>query len=184
MVQRLLGIREFRIQRTFNSVKLAYDALKEETGLLYLHLNPTQDLHRKLVLCDGNGIRHEIDLDGARFFLQKCAVPLERHFTHLCHHHRDGDAQKSIDTLLTLILSRCKKGFADRDVFNKNLGFIGTQAIEIDTGSFYRDARMEEPWIYKQELFYATLELKSWFKKHYPQMVEYLEEKVSEEIHS
>src|ERR1700722_12556252 len=28
-VRRLLGIREFRIQRTFNSIKLAYDGLKE-----------------------------------------------------------------------------------------------------------------------------------------------------------
>jgi hypothetical protein len=43
---------------------------------------------------------------------------------------------------------------------------------------------MQHPWIYKQELFYATLELKSWFKKHYPQMVEYLDGRVSEEIHS
>jgi hypothetical protein len=183
-VRRLLGIREFRIQRTFNSIKLAYDELKEETGLLYLHLNPTDNLHQRLALYDGNGIRHEIDLDSARFFLQQCAVPLERHFTTLCNQHRDDEAKKCIDTLLALILNRCKKGFADRDIFNKNLGFIGVQAIEIDTGSFHRDARMQHPWIYKQELFYATLELKSWFKKHYPQMVEYLDGRVSEEIHS
>jgi len=75
-LQRFLGVREFRIQRTFNSIKLAYDGLKQETGLLYIHLNPTNTFHQSLALYDGNGIRHEIDLDSTRFFLQRRAVPL------------------------------------------------------------------------------------------------------------
>ena len=181
-LRRLLGIREFRIQRTFNSIKLAYDELKQETGLLYLHLNPTDHLCQSLVLYDGSGIQHEIDLDSTRFFLQKCAVPLEHHFATLSQRGRHEEAKKSIDSLLDLILSRCKKGVSDRDVFNKNLGFIGTQAIEIDTGSFQKDPHMQQPWIYKQELFYATLELKSWLKRHYPEMVAYLEDRVSESV--
>jgi hypothetical protein len=183
-LKRFLGIREFRIQRTFRSIKLAYDELKDETGLLYLHLNPSDHLHRSLALYDGNGIRHEIDLDSARFFLQKRAVPLERHFRALYQSGKHDDAKSSIDSLLSLILNRCKKGFADRDIFNKNFGFIGNQAIEIDTGSFHKNPRMCEPWIYKQELFYATLELKGWLKKNDPEMVSYLEDRVSEEIHA
>jgi hypothetical protein len=182
LLQRFLGIREFRIQRTFSSIKLAYDNLKEETGLLYLHLNPTDNLHQTLTLYDGNAIRHKIDLDSARFFLQKCAVPLEHHFAILRKNERHEEAKKSIHSLLHLILSRCKKGFSDRDVFNKNFGFIDNHAIEIDAGSFHKDLRMQEPWMYKQELFYATLELKNWLKKHYPEMCSYLEEKVTEEI--
>ena len=183
-LQRFLGIREFRIQRTFNSIKLAYDELKEETGLLYLHLNPTEHFHQKLTLYDGNGIRHQVDLDSARFCLQKRAVPLEKHFARLHKEHQAEEARKSIDSLIDLILSRCQKGFADRDAFNKNFGFIGNQAIEIDTGSFHKDIRMRQPWLYKQELFYATLELQSWLKKHYPEMLTYLEERVSEEVRS
>ncbi len=181
-LQRFLGIREFRIQRTFSSIKLAYDNLKEETGLLYLHLNPTDHLCQTLTLYDGNAIRHEINVDSARFFLQKSAVPLEHHFTMLHNNKRHEEAKKSIDSLLHLIVMRCKKGFADRDVFNKNFGFIGNQAVEIDTGSFSVDRHMQEPWVYKQELFYATLELKKWLQKHYPELFGYLEERVSEEI--
>ena len=182
LLQRFLGIREFRIQRTFNSLILAYEELKQETGLLYLHLNPTDNFHHHIVLYDGNGIRHEIDLDSARFFLQKCAVPLEHHFDILSKSDRYEDAKKSVDSLLNLIVDRCKKGFSDRDVFNKNFGFINNQAIEIDIGSFQKDSRMQQPWIYKQELFYSTLELKSWLKKHYPKMVVYLEERISEYV--
>lgn len=181
-LKRTLGIREFRIQRTFSSTKLAYDNLKEETGLLYLHLNPTQHLHKSLKVYDACGICHQIDLDQAKFFLQKRAVPLESHFTSLKSTQDHKRAQASIDSLLALLLNRCKKGFADRDLFNKNLGYIGTEAIEIDTGSFLKSPRMREPWVYKQEIFYATLELKSWLKKNYPDMVSYLEERVSQEI--
>ncbi len=181
-IDRLLGIREFRLLRTFSSIKLAYDELKEETGLLYLHLNPTDRFKRKLTLYDACGIKHEIDLDTAKFFLQKRAVPLEKHFITLEKKVHYSSAQSSIDSLIKMILIRCKKGYADRDILNRNLGYIGNQAIEIDSGSFLENPKMKEPWIYKQELFYATLELKDWLKKNYPEMVSYLERKVTEEI--
>ena len=181
-LKRFLGIREFRIQRTFNSIKLAYNELKEETGLLYLHLNSTDYLHQILTLCDGNGIRHEIDLDSARFYLQKSVIPFERHLTRLHKENKLNEAKASIDSLLELILIRCKKGFADRDVFPKNFGFINNQAIEIDTGSFHKDSQMQKESAYKKELFYASLELKRWLKKNYPELVSYLETIVSEEI--
>lgn len=181
-IKRLLGIREFRIQRTFSSLKRAYDDLKEETGLLYLHLNPTSHLKRKLTLYDACGVYHEIDLDSTRFFLQKRAVPLEQHFIYLKKKHDETSAKASIDSLIKMILDRCKKGYADRDVLNRNLGFIGLKAIEIDSGSFLQNPRMKDPWVYKQELFYATLELKNWLKKNYPEMGIYLEDRVNEEI--
>jgi hypothetical protein len=181
--KRVLGIREFRLQRTFSSIKLAYDELKEETGLLYLHLNPTSHFGKTLTLYDSMGIRHEIDLDTARFFLQRRAVPLERHLGELKKQNADALAKASIDSLIQMILTRCQKGYADRDILNRNLGFIGTQAIEIDSGSFLENPRMKEPWVYKQEIFYATLELKIWLKKNYPEMVSYLEQRVSEEIY-
>jgi hypothetical protein len=181
-LKRFLGIREFRIQRTFSSLKLAYDELKQETGLLYLHLNPTTHFGRNLILYDASGIKHEIDLDSARFFLQKRAEPVEQHFAKLKKQQADALAEASIDSLIQLILERCKKGYADRDILDRNLGFIGTQAIEIDSGSFTKNPRMKEPWIYKQEIFYATLELKTWLTNHYPEMVGYLERKVHEEI--
>lgn len=183
MMKRFLGIREFRLSRTFTSIKLAYDELKDETGLLYLHLNPTQHINKTLTLFDASGIRHEIDLDHARFFLQRRAVPLEQHLATLKKQNAEEMAKQSIDSLLGMLLSRCKKGYADRDILNRNLGFIGTTAIEIDSGSFIKNSKMKEPWLYKQELFYATLELKSWLKKNYPEMVDYLEKRVTEEVH-
>lgn len=176
-LKRFHGIREFRIQRTFNSIKLAYDELKEETGLIYLHLNTTDDLHRNIALYDANEIRHEIDADASRFYIQKTAALFDPHFKTLQKEGRHTEAKASIDSLLQLIINRCQKGIADRDVYAKNLGFIGTRAIEIDTGSFHK-----EPCVWQQELFFSTLELKKWCSKNYPEMASYLESRVLEEI--
>ncbi len=181
-LRRFLGMREFRIDRTFSSLKLAFDALKEETGLIYLHLNPTERFHKSLTIYDSCGIAHQVDLDTTKFFMQKKAIPFERHFALLKQKGEHDLAKASIDSLIDMILDRCKKGFADRDIATKNFGYIGTQAIEIDCGSFLKKEKIADPWIYKQELFYATLRLKRYFAKRYPEMVEHLEKRVHDEV--
>ncbi len=181
-LKRFLGIREFRIQRSLSSIHLAHEHLKEETGLIYLHLNPTDHLQKQLTLYDSCGIAHQVDLDKTKFFLQKRAVPLERHFAALIKTRAEEKAKQSIDSYIQLIKDRCQKGFADRDIINRNFGYIGTEAIEIDSGSFQKNPLMQKPSMYKKELFFATLELKLWLKKHYPEMALYLEDRVKDEI--
>ena len=184
MKKRIFGIREFRLTRTFSSCKLAYDHLQEETGVFYLHLNPTDTFHRDLQLIDNNGITHRVPIDQAKFLLQKRAKPLEQHFHQLVLEKRYRDAEESIDSLFTLILSRCKKGFFDRDFINRNLGYQGNQAIEIDLGSFIPDPNMAKPLAYKKELFFATLELRSWLEKNAPELLPYFDQQLNREIYS
>ncbi len=176
--QRVFGIREFRLTRTFASCKLAYDALKEETGVLYVHLNPTDYFHRTLTIIDKNGIRYQVPLDTSKFLLQSKAVPLETHFTQLIREKRFEDGHQSIDSLFDLIINRCKKGFFDRDFINRNLGYIGNRAIEIDLGSFIPDPSMANPMVYKREVYFATLELKEWLEENSPELLAYYEKKL------
>lgn len=180
--QRVFGIREFRLTRTFSSCKLAYDRLKEETGVFYMHLNPTDTFHRNLTLIDKNGIAYEVPIDSAKFLLQRRAEPLEKHFAQLVREKRYEDAQQSIDSLFALIINRCKKGFYDRDFINRNLGYMGNQAIEIDLGSFIPDPNMANPLVYKKELFFATQELREWLEKNAPELLPYFDQRLSEEI--
>lgn len=181
--KRLLGIREFRLTRTFSSCKLAYDRLQEETGVFYLHLNPTDEFHRNLTLIDKNGIAYEVPIDESKFLLQRKAEPLEKHFKRLVQEQRYEDAQESIDSLFRLIINRCKKGFFDRDFINRNLGYMDNCAIEIDLGSFIPDPHMAEPMACKKELYFATLELREWLEEHAPELLSYFDTKLQEKLY-
>jgi hypothetical protein len=179
--KRILGMREFRIARTFDSLKLSYDHLKEETGLIYLHLNPTSHFHKNLTLLDPNGIAHRIDLNTTRFYLQKSAIPLETHLLALKERQEHERAKRCVASLCSMIIDRCRKGFADRDPYNKNFGFIADQAIEIDTGSFLPDPRIKETRFIKEELFYVTLELRKWAQNNYPELLPVITSHIAEE---
>lgn len=163
--KRIYGIREFRLLRTFLSCKLAYDHLKEETGLLYIHLNPTDTFHQSITLIDRNGAHYSLPIDSSKFLLQKKAELLEPHFIRLLDEGRQEEIDASIASLHDLIRHRCKKGFADRDFMNKNVGFMGNQAIEIDIGSFTPDPDMKQEKMIEQEIQNSTKEFLQWFKK-------------------
>ena len=46
-----------RFERIFTSCKIAYDDLREEAGLVYVHLNKTDHLKKKLILTDKINVR-------------------------------------------------------------------------------------------------------------------------------
>ena len=69
------------LKRDFQSYKIAFEELKEETGVLYVHLNKSDDLKKKLIIHDKIGIAHEVDLDRMEFIVQKkslLVLPLHR----------------------------------------------------------------------------------------------------------
>lgn len=173
-LRRILGMRIFRIQRTFNSLKVSHDYLKKETGLLYLHLNMRPIVDKRFTLYDPCGIAHTLDLNQTHFYLQESATSLTEHFLNLKEKGEWQEACRSIDSLCQLIVERASKGFADRDPRIKNFGFIGQRALEIDAGSFTPSIRMKEAQSCRQELFFATRELDEWAQKHYPELATYL----------
>lgn len=179
LFKRLRGIREYRIQRSFHSNQIARHELPDQTALLYLHLNPSTEFTNPLILYDRCGIKHTLDLNEVRFVVQKKAKPLLTHFEELIKEGKIEEGKQSISSLLSLLKSRCLKGIADRDILCRNFGYVGLQAIEIDTGSFSKNPHMKERWLYTQEIYYATLELKTWLKAHSEELAEDLESQVN-----
>jgi hypothetical protein len=123
------------------SCTIAYRDFKEQSGLIYLHLNKTHHFNRKATLIDPLGIAHTLDLDNTQFALQKNAQLCYPKFRQLVQEGNLADAKICIDSLFNLIRDRARKGIKDRDPhIRKNIGFIGNQAIEIDIGSFTKGA--------------------------------------------
>lgn len=158
----------------FQSCKLAYDNLKKETGLLYLHLNPTQGNHTTVQIVDPLRIVHTIDLDKTSFILQKRAKLIYAKIDQEMKCGNVNGAKKAISSLLSYLAHRCQQGIRDTDGgLKRNYGFVGDYAISIDIGSFTKDKRLENHKIAIKELKNKTARLQKWLKKRYPELSGY-----------
>jgi hypothetical protein len=164
--------KEERRDKTFSSCRLAYEEMKEETGLIFLHLNKTAENLPTVTIIDKLGLQHRVALDNVQFLIQKRADLL---IPSLGDSLKQGDlksAQTKVSSLLDFITQRCQKGIADRDpTFLKNYGLIENCAIVIDVGSFSKNDFLKRPQTYKRELFYETLALRCLLAKHYPELL-------------
>ncbi|HSX11969.1 MAG TPA: hypothetical protein VLF61_00570 [Rhabdochlamydiaceae bacterium] len=166
----VLAKRKKRLDAIFQSAKIAYEELKEETGLHFLHLNRTAGKYPHIKLYDKLGICHEVSLDDTAFALQKKA---DAYFSHT-------DLRSMIDQTIALIRHRCEKGIACSDaVLSKNFGFSGEQAMEIDIGSFTRNPLLAKPYAIQRELLFETAPLKERLKEE-PELLQYYYEKLLE----
>jgi len=181
--RRILGMREHRLKRLFKSTVLAYEELREETALLYVHLNRTENFKKPLILVDSMGIRHQIDPNTSKFVVQRTAEPFLDRLHRLMQEGEVAAAKSSIDSFLDLIVQRCQKGFADHDIYMRNFGFVADKAMEIDIGPFVKDPQMIGSDNIKKELFFASSELRAYLSNKYPELLAHLEHSLSSHLH-
>jgi hypothetical protein len=179
LIKQLTLIPREKLPRFFGSCTLAYDLFKERTGLIYLHLNKTSHLKRKLTLIDKLNISHQIDLDQTDFALQKKAeLPYDR-FRRLKKEGNLADAERSLSSLLGLIVERCAQGIEDQDPnIRRNCGFLDGKAIEIDLGSYSRNEALKSPEIGRQTLLRQTRRLEQWILKTYPELHPHFQQEI------
>lgn len=177
----LVKKREHRLHSILKSCHIAYTDFKEQTGLLFAHLNPSSDLKKRLTIIDKLGIIHQIELDQVEFVLQKRAELVYKRLAQLVDSDDTIALKKSVDAFCDLILQRCKKGINwDDPIVYRNYGFVGHRPCLIDIGSFRYNASLKQPFIYKKQLFYETLEIKCWLEKHYPSLLPYFSQKMED----
>jgi hypothetical protein len=127
----------------FNGYKIAHDEFPEDTGVVLIHLNKTDDLKTTLTLIDEEGKSHLLDLDSSEFIVQERVEELI--FDRLKRLYQEGriaEAEASEKAILTLIDRRLAKGCADRDkAVSNNYGFIGDRPIHLDLGRLHKGVR-------------------------------------------
>lgn len=158
------------------SWKVAFENLKEETGLLFVHLNKTDQLKNQVTIYDKIGQKHLVDLDKMEFCVQRRAQLL---CETLLDYKYKGDlagAKQLIHQLLNLVLSEYSRGLADNDhALMQNTGVAQGRPVHIDVGQFVFNEAVKQPAIFHQELFTKTYKFKLWLRDHYPELGEYLE---------
>jgi hypothetical protein len=165
----------------FESCKIAYGELRERTGLVYLHLHQTDYFEKRLTIVDKLGIAHQINLDATDFALQRKAEFTNPKLKKLMRGNQIDAAKECIDSMLDLIVERCRKGIRDRDPnFRRNMGFIGNTAIEIDLGSYSKDAFLLSPEGFREELLDKTRKLKQWIGRRNPDLAAHLSGRIDQ----
>lgn len=172
--------KDFRLRRTLRSYVLAYNHLKEETGLIYHHLHHTQDLGESLILFDRLGYRYHLNLDEYAFLIQKKGVSTAEMLRQLMKEGQEQEAKEKLTALLHFAATRFQKGIHDRDFkFQSNLGFIDDIPAQIDLGSLSLDTHQMLPEVYKPALYEGARRFQRWLEQYYPSLVPSFEEELN-----
>ncbi|MBI2743744.1 MAG: hypothetical protein HYX48_07505 [Chlamydiales bacterium] len=154
-----------KFHETCGRYALAFDELRNETGLLHLHFSNRETVKSQLKLKN----RGEIDLDQVPFLLQEKGDLVPDRIAYLCK--TSGD-QSAIDALLDLhkmLVGRAEKGFTDpRQCFSVNFAFAGKNPLQIDVGKI---VKKEELLLDStEEIARVTANLQDWIERHNPEL--------------
>jgi hypothetical protein len=170
-----------KLNKDFRSYKIAFEELKEETGLIYLHLNKTDHLKQKVSILDKLGIRHELEIDEMEFLLQRKATLLYPQLKKWIDERDINQAKTGLSSLIELLALRFEKGIYDKDPdLNTNFGFCRNRAIQIDVGRFKKDPAMCDREVCHHSLIRITDHLKQWLDGCCPELSQYLQEQIRE----
>jgi len=170
--QKKREIKERKRDALFQSCKIAYEELKEETGLIYLHLNKSDDLPKVVVLHDKLKRAHSIKIGDYAFILQKHGEHIFPYLTRLIKKGKKREAKEALDSLVVLLVSRLQKGIVDHDaVIHKNSGFKNNQALFLDIGEFEKQL-CSNPY---KEIVSETHDLHLWLRRKDQELATYLE---------
>ncbi len=179
-----VGLKE-KLKRNFAGHILGFEKLPQETQLIYLHLNKTAHLNKRLVIFDKIGIRHEVDLDGLEFMVQRKVGLICEELSRFMKNGHFEMAKESLDHLLQMMVSRQRQGIFDRDPnVHFNYGLVGTNPVLIDTGGLllYKDhfvLRPNDSRSGRMEIYQKTEKLRRWLFREHPELGHYLEDKIA-----
>lgn len=174
-------------EEIFSSSKLAFEEISKETGILYVHLNKTDNLLRGIRLCDSSGQAYKLKSDQVSFILQRRA-----HYVlpTISDHMKKGDvvqAKARLNQIFDLLLTLAKKGIVDSDyalIRNNNIGFAKDRAIYIDTGHLAKhpdlDVKKQMDYEFKKRL----RPLYDWLSINYPDLAKFYEMREKEIMQS
>ncbi len=120
----------------YASHKIAFEEMKEDAGLIYLHLNKTNHLNKKVKLIDRLHRTYTVDLDQVEFVVQERAELIFDRLKGLLHDH--NGLNNALTEVMQLVQRRIDRGIADHDkAVTHNFGFVGDRAIQLDVGRIF-----------------------------------------------
>ncbi len=124
----------------FTSYQIAYEELKEETGLIYLQLGRDSSLQVPLKIYDNLQIKHTLQTNQTGFILQKKANDFLPYFEEKRKNHEEKDLETFFLSLKNLLHSRSQKGIYDSDIsLEHNMGILDGKPLLFDIGNLKKE---------------------------------------------
>jgi hypothetical protein len=163
-----------RLKANFTSYRDSYQNLREETGLILLHINPTDHLRKSVTLIDKTQAEYQVPLDKVTFILQHKAEMIYTALDRLIKEKKIHEAKQVVSNIIQLIASCCQKGYIDEDpVLRKNYGLLQNRAIHIDIGDLIKNREISLKEKYIPYLKETTRSLHQWIEANYPELLEH-----------
>lgn len=163
-----------RLRFMLGSFQIAFTELRQETSLLYLHLNQTHCFGSQATLRDRIGRTYRIDLDTSAFVLQRKKPLMMPAFQRAL---REGDreaAQEILRAFLEVVAIRAEKGIFNKDPsFLKNFAFEDGKGIQIDIGSFYHIPGSDPRSIFQPSFLQTIGHVQEWLNGVDPAMAQW-----------
>lgn len=173
-----------RLDRVFKSYKTAYELDQDHTALLFIHLNPSKHLHKKIQVFDKLGFEHTVDLDSTVFLLQQKGQISKTVLGRLLKEGKCTEVKQKIRALLDMYVEEYKRGLHDKDYnLMHNTGFIQDAPFRIDPGRLEYAEEMKIPQVYQTDLKkIASTRIQKWLKKYFPKYLDEIMKDVNAKI--
>lgn len=167
-----LAAAEHLLARTLDSYRLAAAELWQETGLVWLQLEPAGS--GPLVRL-GEG--PALDAGRAPFILQHYAE-LVRHRIDDHEQTADHDGSRAVlDDVIGLIAAIWRKGITEDSFnFHNNYGYVQGRLIQVDVGEFHKSMDMVREQLRDPKILRRKSQ--AWLRRKYPRLADYFEEQV------
>lgn len=163
----------------FDSWKLAYEQLPEESGVLFVHINPDRTLPLQMTIIDKAGISRSLNLSQYPFLIQKKATSLESYLDAAYASHDEVKAQEGIKKLLHLYTQSFQKGIVEKDPhIARNTGIIDGNFIHLDPARFVKDVTIQDKSLWGMEMKEKTTKFRSWISAKYPKLLKTLDDEL------
>jgi hypothetical protein len=173
-----------KLMSVYDGYDLAYRENREDSQLLYLHLIPSENLHKKVTVIDKIGFKKSINLDDVVFLVQRKGETLRTRLQTLLNQDNVREAEKSISSILEMYIAEYRKGIYDRDHgVMHNTGFVGDRPFHLDVGKLSKEEQMRQVDVHSKDLEHVLWKIDVWVKANYPQHYQNVSPFLAREYH-
>lgn len=169
-----LADKQRKLQKEYTSYRIALEELKEETGILYFHLEPDALGGAVLQIRDKIGIVHRLPAEKYQFYVQKKGSPFYPNIRNLLASGKRDKVRTALDQFVSYLVLRASKQITDcDDGVWRNFTFCEDKPLQIDIGQFIKNPSLASKESYKKDILFFAKDFLRWLQTIDPFLADY-----------